>query len=60
MISAWLVCLGLEPRVAGWKEQCNPLSYVGTPSQVIFLELSKALLSPLGHKRRRCERETLL
>ena len=26
-----MVCLGLEPRVAGWKAQMNPLSYGGTP-----------------------------
>ena len=25
------MCLGLEHRVAGWKAQTNPLSYVGTP-----------------------------
>ena len=25
-----MVCLGLEPRVAGWKAQTNPLSYGGT------------------------------
>ena len=23
--------MGLEPRVAGWKTQTNPLSYCGTP-----------------------------
>ena len=22
-----MVCLGLEPRAAGWKAQTNPLSY---------------------------------
>ena len=26
-----MVGLGLEPRVAKWKEQTNPLSYGGTP-----------------------------
>ena len=26
-----MVYLGLEPRVAGWKVQTNPLSYDGTP-----------------------------
>ena len=26
-----MVCLGLEPGVAGWKAQTNPLSYSGTP-----------------------------
>ena len=25
-----MVCLGLEPGVAGWKVQTNPLSYGGT------------------------------
>ena len=25
-----MVCLGLEPVVAGWKAQTNPLSYSGT------------------------------
>ena len=27
---AQMVCLGLEPGVAGWKVQTNPLSYGGT------------------------------
>ena len=31
-----MVCLGFEPRAAGWKAQTNPLSYGGTPSQCIF------------------------
>ena len=26
-----MVCLGLEPGVAGWKVQMNLLSYGGTP-----------------------------
>ena len=30
-----MVCLGLEPGAAGWKAQTNPLSYGGTPKQVI-------------------------
>ena len=29
MENAMKVCLGLEPRVAGWKAQTNPLSYGG-------------------------------
>ena len=31
MIKALMVCLGREPKVAGWKTQTNPLSYGGTP-----------------------------
>ena len=31
MIKALMVCLGLEPRVAGWKVHMYPLSYGGTP-----------------------------
>ena len=27
-----MVCLGLEPRAAGWKAQMNPPSYGSTPS----------------------------
>ena len=27
-----MVCLGLEPRAAGWNAQTNPLSYGGTHS----------------------------
>ena len=27
-----MVCLGFEPRAAGWKAQTNPLSYGGTPT----------------------------
>ena len=30
-IKAQMVCLGFEPRVAGWKAQMDPLSYGGTP-----------------------------
>ena len=26
-----MVCLGVEPGVAGWKAQTNPQSYGGTP-----------------------------
>ena len=33
-----MVCLGLEPRAAGWKVQTNPLSYGGTPCcSVLFV-----------------------
>ena len=28
------MCLGLKPRVAGWKVQTNPLSYGGTPKPI--------------------------
>ena len=31
-----MVCLGLEPGVAGWKAQTNPLSYSGTPLMTSF------------------------
>ena len=30
-----MVCLGLEPGAAIWKEQMNPLSYGGTPLPVL-------------------------
>ena len=29
-------CLGVEPRVAWWKAQTNPLSYGGTPIDAII------------------------
>ena len=32
LIKAEMVCLGLNPGVAGWKGQTNPLSYGGTPN----------------------------
>ena len=32
-----MVCLGLEPRAAGWKAQTNPLSHGGTPCFFVFL-----------------------
>ena len=32
-----MVCLGLEPRVAGWKVQTNPLSYGGSPYLIYFI-----------------------
>ena len=31
-----MVCLGVEPGVAGWKAQTNPLSYGGTPFSCHF------------------------
>ena len=31
-----MACLGVEPGVAGWKAQMNPLSYGGTPSKEVF------------------------
>ena len=31
-----MACLGIEPGVAGWKAQTNPLSYGGTPSLIQF------------------------
>ena len=31
-----MVCLGLEPGAAGWKAQTNPLSYGGTPRNLLF------------------------
>ena len=36
-----MVCLGLEPRGAGWKAQTNLLSYGGTPINNIFTCLAK-------------------
>ena len=36
-----MVCLVLEPSVAGWKVQTNPLSYGGTPSTVFFIGLAR-------------------
>ena len=32
-----MVCLGLEPGVAGWKAQTNLLSYGGTPKESVNL-----------------------
>ena len=33
-MKAMMVCLGLEPRAAGWKAQTNPLCYGGTPKRI--------------------------
>ena len=38
-----MVCLGLEPGVAIWKAQMHPLSYVGTPSAGVGLDLNIAI-----------------
>ena len=35
-----MVCLGLEPRVARWKAQTNPLSYGGTPINCFVCKLN--------------------
>ena len=32
-----MVCLGFEPRAAGWKAQTNPLSYGGIPDVIMLL-----------------------
>ena len=34
-----MVCLGFEPGAAGWKARTNPLSYGGTPKQIVLLWL---------------------
>ena len=47
-----MVCLGLEPRVAEWKAQTNPLSYGGTPSSApvsIPNSVHKICLAPVNH-----------
>ena len=41
-----MVCLGLEPRAAGWKAQTNPLSY-GSPPPPPILCLSMLLIPVL-------------
>ena len=38
-----MVCLGLDPGVAGWKAQTNPLSYSGTPILRLLLPLVPSL-----------------
>ena len=45
-----MVCLGLEPRVAGWKAHRNPLSYGGTPIFLFSVSLSCSLLLPPGRR----------
>ena len=40
-----MVCLGLEPRAAGWNVHSNPLSYGGTPLGLLFITPS---LHPSG------------
>ena len=37
-----MVCLGLEPRVGGWKAQTNPMSYGSTPTVNFFAQFSFA------------------
>ena len=34
LMKAQMVCLGLEPGVAGWKTQTNPLSYGGLLAKI--------------------------
>ena len=36
-----MVCLGLEPGVARWKAQTNPLSTSGTPTNITFAMFKK-------------------
>ena len=38
-----MVCLGLEPKVAGWKVQINPLSYGSTLKEGSLLRLVSSL-----------------
>jgi len=35
-MKAQMVCLGLEPRAAGWKAQTNPMSYGAIPFATIL------------------------
>ena len=44
-----MVCLGFEPRAAGWKARTNPLSYGGTlinyiVASILFLIYSSSTL----------------
>ena len=32
-----MVCLGIEPGAAGWKARTNPLSYGGTPENIVIV-----------------------
>ena len=34
-LEAQMVCLGFEPRTAGWQAQTNPMSYVG-PQKIVL------------------------
>ena len=36
-----MVCLGLEPRVGGWKAQTNPMSYGSTPTVNFFAQFNE-------------------
>ena len=40
-----MACLGVEPRVAGWKGQTNPLSYGGTPIIKKCLQLANPTMA---------------
>ena len=44
-----MVCLGLEPGVAEWKAQTNPLSYGGTPPPRIAKCCSQLRFVPVLH-----------
>ena len=54
-----IACLGLEPRVAGWKAQTNPLSYGGTePGELYLPKLCGFIIfSNLHENKRERERE---
>ena len=40
-----MACLGLEPGVAGWQAQMNPLSYGDTPSEYSLCKVVNTLLT---------------
>ena len=46
LIKVLMVCLVLEPGVAGWKPMTNPLSYGGTPNlEKLFTECNEITIS---------------
>ena len=49
-----MVCLELEPRVAGWKAQMNQLSYGGTPILIRQTSYSFKFLQKLHFPAKGC------
>ena len=40
-----MICLELEPEVARWKAQTNPLSFDGTPKNILACDGSRVIVS---------------
>ena len=60
LTKAWMVCLGFEPWAVKWKAQTNPLSYGGTPIDLLLIGNCNtnclAFPSPIIFRSQKCRK----